>query len=296
VTTDAPYIPVETKPWRLTMGLRPLASDRWLEVDNHRARELTLKRQLLRDVHADVFAAIPGSEAAGFELLDAVVADLDDHHPGLISRDGAGRLVEQTTGETVDVASLHPVDAAGRLVQEDLCLMASQGGAWRLVAASLCFPSRWRLADKIGQDLSSIHAPVPGYEDSLARPTSAFFDRLRPERPVWRLNWTLIDHPGLHQPDAASRRRSVTVDDPGSSLWFRVERQTLRRLAAPAAVVFTIRTYVTPLGELVDAYPDAAKALRATLPTVPASTVAYKGWAGLVDSVIGWLDDRGAVA
>jgi hypothetical protein len=294
VKSGVAYIPVEAKPWRLAMGLRPLAPGAWLEVDHRRHGELTLKHQLLADAHGDVVAALPGSEAAGAELLEAVVAELDSHHPGLIGRNRRGQLVELTTGVTVDDPSLHPVDIAGRLVQEDLCLMARQDGAWRLVAASLCFPSRWRLADKIGRDLSGIHAPVPGYEESLARPTAAFFDRVQVERPVWRLNWTLIDQPGLHQPDPASRRDIAAVTDPGRSLWFRVERQTLRRLLNHAAVVFTIRTYVTPLGELVDRHPEVADALRATLPTVPAATAAYKGWDGVADSVLSWLDGPNA--
>jgi hypothetical protein len=296
VTPEVAYIPVEAKPWRLAMGLRPLAPGAWLEVDDQRHHELTLKQQLLADAHADVVAALPGSEGAGSELLDAVVADLDTHHPGLVGRNRRGQLVERTTGVTLDNESLHPVDVAGRLVQEDLCLMARQDEAWRLVAASLCFPSRWRLADKIGRDLSAIHAPVPGYEHSLARPTSAFFDRVQPERPVWRLNWTLIDHPRLHQPDPASRQDAGAAADPGLSLWFRVERQTLRRLPNHPAVVFTIRTYVTPLTALVERYPEAGDALRTTLPTVPAATVAYKGWSGVVDPVLDWLDARSASA
>jgi hypothetical protein len=296
VTPEVAYIPVEAKPWRLAMGLRPLAPSAWLEVDDQRYHELSLKQQLLADAHAEVVAALPGSEAAGSELLEAIVTDLETHHPGLIGRNRRGQLVEVTTGVTVDEESLHPVDAAGRLVQEDLCLMARQDGAWRLVAASLCFPSRWRLADKIGRDLSAIHAPVPGYEESLARPTSAFFDRAQPERPVWRLNWTLIDHPRLHQPDPATRRDAGAAADPGQSLWFRVERQTLRRLRNHTAVVFATRTYVTPLATLVDRYPETAGALRTTLPTVPAATAAYKGWSGVVDSVLDWLDARSAPA
>ena len=292
MTAPVGYLPVDGKPWRLAMGLRPLPADRWLEVDAHRPEELALKQHLLATVPADVFAALPGSEAAGAELLERVLTDLDEHHPGLVSRDGTGRLVEHTTGVAVDPAGRHPVDVAGRLVQEDLCVMDRRDDAWRLVAASLCFPSRWRLADKIGRDLSAIHAPVPGYEDALARPTAAFFDRLRPERPVWRLNWTLIDHPDLHQPDAASRRGATAGAEPGQSLWFRVERQTLRRLDGTGAVIFTIRTYVTPLDALVGRYPDAAGALLATLPTVPDATLAYKGWEGLVGTLRGWLESR----
>jgi dimethylamine monooxygenase subunit A len=294
VTDASGYVPLDAKPWRLAMGLRPLPEGRWIEVDGHRAGELALKQELLTTRPGEVVAALPGSEAASAACLELLVADLERHHPGLVRRDSRGRLVELTTGTVVDTASLHPLDAAGRIVQEDLCLMGRQGeDTWRLVAASLCFPSRWRLTDKIGRDLSGIHAPVPGYEDTLARPTSAFFDRIKPDRPVWRLNWTLIDHPDLHQPDVAGRRHASAGGDPGRDLWFRVERQTLRRLEAHPAVLFTIRTFVTPLGQLVDTYPETVDALLATLPTVPQATLDYKGWGGLVEDLMAWLLTRG---
>jgi len=285
VTDPIPYVPLDGKPWRLAMGLRPLAPGGWLEVDDHRGEELAEKYRLLAADPSTVTVWLPGSEAAGAELLEALVADLGEHHPGLISPNADGTITERTTGAVVEPARLHPVDAAARLVQEDLCLL-DRG---RLVAASVCFPSRWRLADKLGADLSGIHGPVPGYEDTLARPTAAFFDRLRPERPVWRLNWTLIDRPDLHQPDPAGRRAGG-----GDGLWFRVERQTLRRLPESGAVVFTIRTYVTPLDELLVARPQVAEALRATLPTVPADTLAYKGWAELAAVLLTRLEANGA--
>jgi hypothetical protein len=203
---------------------------------------------------------------------------------------GDGWLRDSSTGYRFDSKCLHPVDAAGRLVQEDLCLMTRVGSTWTLGAASVCFPSRWSLAAKIGRNLSEIHAPVPGYDDHLGEPTSLFFDRMRPDRPVWRLNWTLLTDPSLHQPDASGRRPlgSETGFDPGNDAWFRVERQTLTLLEADA-IVFTIRTYVSSLSALVAAHRDAAAALVAALSDVPPDALAYKGWEGLAPSVVDWL-------
>ncbi|MDR2983200.1 MAG: DUF3445 domain-containing protein, partial [Nocardiopsaceae bacterium] len=91
------------------------------------------------------------------------------HHPETYRGDGV-RLVNRASGETWDIAAsaLHPLDLAGRLVAEDLCLMqASDHNDYRLVGASLCAPNRWRLDDKLGQPLDAIHAPVPGYGQAL---------------------------------------------------------------------------------------------------------------------------------
>jgi hypothetical protein len=288
-----PYVPVENRPWRITMGLRPLDVTRWLDVDERRPDELALKLRLLASDHTRVVAALPGSEKPGRELLDEVVDHLGRHHPGLIDTLSDGTIVEKSTGAVVDPAGLHPVDAAARLVQEDLCLMTDDGSGWVLAAASVCFPSRWRLQDKIGQDLAGIHRPVAGY-DAIDRPIRSFFDRLRAERPMWRLNWTLLDAAELFQPDAEDRRRPLPPDPgrPDETLWFRVERQTLRRLSERAAVTFTIRTYVASLGQLVAAHPEVVPALRTVLPTVPADSLAYKGWTDLVAPVLRWLETR----
>jgi hypothetical protein len=287
------YVPVEDRPWRLTMGLRPLDPARWLEVDGARRSELKLKARLLASDHGRVVAAQPGSEAAGSELLAEIVAYLSRFHPGLIRRGAGGTIIETATGVVVDPGRLHPVDAAARLVQEDLCVMTDDGSGWILAAASVCFPSRWRLQDKIGRDLLAIHGPVPGYQGSLDRPMRAFFDRLRPERPMWRLNWTLLDSPALFQPAAEDRHRTPPdLTHPDRTLWFRVERQTLRRLSERAAVTFTIRTYVTRLDRLVADHPEVAAVMRSTLPTVPADTLAYKGWAGLAAPLLAWLETQ----
>src|SRR3546814_12081030 len=93
------------------------------------------------------------------------------HRPDTITA-GGPILRVPGTGDVYDRRDFadRPLDLAGRLVQEDLCLMTAEGGAWRLAAASLCFPSRWRLADQLGRPMAAIHDPVPGFNDRLARP------------------------------------------------------------------------------------------------------------------------------
>jgi heme-dependent oxidative N-demethylase alpha subunit-like protein len=293
VTRPAPASPlslVDGSPWRLSMGLHRLEEREWLEIDDRRGTELQEKARLLSAARETVLVTLPSGDAASRELFDLVVEHLVAHHD-VLDTSGA-TIVERTTGDAVDVAQLHAIEAASRLVQEDLCVLV-RDDAWRLVAACVCFPSRWSLREKLGASLVEIHEPVPGFDETLATPASTFFDRLSAERPVWRRNWTLLDTPALHLPSPAERRRAPDRlgGDLGARLWFRVERQTLRRLPSSDAIAFTIRTTVQPLGDVVAATPGFAHALRSTLLTVPADVAAYKGWAALLAPLVGWLDD-----
>jgi len=290
-----PYVPVDGGPWHLSMGLHRLDLDRWLEVDAHRAHELRRKANLLEESRDVVVATHPGSERASTELLDLVVAYLVTHHAELLEVDGH-TVRDRATGAVLDRRTGHPVVTASMLVQEDLCVLERDDETWRLTAACVCFPSRWSLAQKLGQSLGEIHRPVPGFQDALARPAGTFFDRLTADRPVWRVNWTLLDTDEPHLPTASGRVARWTTGEVGSSLWFRVERQTLRRLPESGAIVFSIRTYVRPIADVVDTTPGFAVALRDTMRTVSPEVAAYKGWVGLLEPLDAWLDERSKAA
>jgi hypothetical protein len=272
------------------MGLHRLDPRRWLEVDDGRAEDLARKSHLLESSRDVVVVTLPDSEAPSLELLELVVTYLEANHDGLLDLDGDS-IREHSTGAVLERGLEHPIVLASQLVQEDLCVL-ERDDAWRLTAACVCFPSRWSLREKLGRTLGEIHGPVPGFEDTLEGPASTFFDRLSVDRPVWRVNWTLLDTDEPHLPTASSRLTRWTSDEVGSALWFRVERQTLRRLAESDAIVFTIRTYVRPLADVVAATPGFAAALRDTMRTVTPDVAAYKGWVGLLEPLDAWLGEH----
>jgi len=260
------------------MGLHRLEEAEWLITDEHRETELAEKARLLVEARDDVLAVLPGSEPSSAELLELVVTHLA--RTGIAPGPRAGTDADGRP---------HPIEVASRAVQEDLCVLERDAGAWRLVAGCVCFPSRWSLREKLGTTLAEIHGPVPGFDTTLAGPSSTFFDRLAVGRPVWRSNWTLVDTPVLHLPTPAARRPHAPPSDLGDALWFRVERQTLRRLARTDAIVLTIRTTVQPLSAALAAAPGSARALRATLATVTDDVARYKGWTTLLAPLDVWL-------
>lgn len=249
----------------MAMGLRPLDLSNWLEVDDQRNAELALKQELLADKFETVVATNAEGYEASAELLTCIEESLKEFHPEISYK--------------VD-RNEHPIVSASRLVQEDLCVLV-KSDVWRLQAASVCFPSRWDLSTKIGTTLDAIHGPVPGYSAELRSPTNAFFDRLKPDRSFWRLNWTLLDNPALHQPFSIRRSPSGDLED----WFFRVERQTLRQLPTTKAIVFTIRNHVASAKTLREVVPEFGENLLSALDTAPEAMQGYKGWVGVADKL-----------
>lgn len=259
-------------PW-LAMGTSRVDEASWLLPDDDREGEVAERHRLLRDCHDEVFAALPGTEAAGREALDLVLGWEAAHRPDL--------AVEPVA----DVA--HPLEAAGRRTQEDLVLMVPRHGGHHLDAAVLCFPSHWRLADKLGRSSSAIHEPVPGYAVDLDAKVGRFLDRLRPGVVVARRNHSVHESPVLFAPQRPPAR-SLAGDEVGEGLWLRSERQTLRLLPASGAVLFTIRVQQAPFAALAGA-PEVAGRLADRLDAQPAALSDMNGVAPHLPVVVPWL-------
>jgi dimethylamine monooxygenase subunit A len=280
-------------PYRLAMGLHALAPGDWLEVGPDVEHQMAERRRLLAERPAEVLAALPESIPGQHELYALVQEHLPERFPDRWQRTGAA-LVNQATGERFPCDPAEPLAALGRMVQEDFCLMQASPAGYRLTGAILCFPAHWRLADKLGRPLDAIHEPVPGFDLRLARPVDRFFASLQVPRPVWRVNWSLVDTPELFRPpEHRVRPKNIDAARAGDQLWLRVERQTLRRLPASGAVVFGIRTYLEPLAD-VTADPEVAQALASRVREMPDDMAAYKGIAPIREPLLDYLEHRAA--
>lgn len=238
----------------VAMATRALGDRPWLVADENRGAELALKARLCRDRHAEVFAASPRAAEASEALAAAIEAE----------------------GVTlVEAGNLHPLDRAGRSVQEDLCLMERRPSGWYLAAASLCFPSRWRLADKIERHVAAIHGPVTGY-DTIAPRVDQLFDRL--QSPVWRRNWFVHGDPTLFQPVRPEREAVVPAEEIATGLVVRSERQVLRPVGPSGWLVFTIKTQQIHLGGFL-ATGERARAFARYLRETSAEVLEHRGLA-----------------
>jgi len=279
--------------YRLAMGLTPLNEAEWLVPDASLPEILAEKRRLLATRSESVLCVLPEASAASVELLQLLAGHLPRHFPSIYRLGKDGQLTNTASHETwnIDGPPLHPLDIAGRLVAEDLCLMQASDASYRLIGATLCFPNRWQLEEKIGQPLDFIHAPVPGFAPALERPVAHFFAALKPDRILARVNWGIADDPTRFQPIGRDADAAITPETVGSALYLRIEYQTLRRLLESRAVLFTIRTEITPLDQVI-ATPADAIGLAGAIRDMSPAMLRYKRLTAVAPALIAWLETR----
>ncbi|HVM09586.1 MAG TPA: heme-dependent oxidative N-demethylase subunit alpha family protein [Acidimicrobiales bacterium] len=243
------------------MDTRSLRPGGWLRSRSQDAELLVRKRELLRSNHHDVCV-----------------------HDGLGAREAADAVAHHV-GMALD-RSLPPLEAAALQTANDLCVLTRDGGRWVLTSGVVCFPSMWRLPDKIGLPVALVHGPVPAYADELATRVDRFIDRLVPGKASWRRNWFIHDTPELFLPTPPAPHPDPEV--PGG-LWIRSEMQTLARVEGAEVVLFTIRTDIAPLAD-VAGRPDLARQMAATIRTWSDELVEYRRAAGWRDNAIAWLE------
>ena len=272
------YMPVDGKPDRMHVGARALDLTKWIEINSDYEADLAQKRDLLTKKHDEVFLSLPLGDTGSREVLDL----LSEHLPRIFPERWPSKV-------SVD-PDLHPLEAASLLVQEDLCIMSQVGKDWILSAASLCFPSRWDVREKIGKNLLGIHGPVPHYAETIGAATQNVFDKLTVERPVWRVNWTVMDSGELHQPTAVRSPDAMEINSSNieESLHFRRERQTLRKLPVSGDILFTIRTYSDTFSQVVKQFPDFRRHIGPTMAGSTPQLIDYKGWANILNELQSW--------
>ena len=279
----APYAPFLEARTARAPGLMPLDGPRTVVLPDFAAQ--MARREALLDARAEVcLGALAGSEAAAEELVATVAADAL-LLPGFRAE---GALWHRPDGAAVDRAAHAPLAALGRMVAEDWCLLDRRAGTeeYVLVAGVMCFPSRWLLAEKLGRPLTAIHDPVPDYDARLAARVNRVFAALRPERPVWRVNWLVHTTPEPHLPQTESGKAAVSGAGPADTVYLRTERQTLSRLPRSGAVAFGIKTSLCRLEALTAA---ERAALARELSRLDPRTVGYRSGADLHGQVLARL-------
>ena len=169
----------------------------------------------------------------------------------------------------------------GLCIQDDLCLMESQGQQ-KLLAASICSPSYWDVRTKIGKPLKVIHDPVTSLDEKIGERIATFIRQAPIKKPFARQNWLIHgDTKRFHLKEEDS-----LLTDP-SSWYIRSEKETLCRFHEDY-FLFTINVLFEPLNKIVD-NPDALKGLIKSLETFDEDESVYFGGSNKINILLEYL-------
>lgn len=289
----------------VNMGIRNMDWDNWIELDNEWAKFHLQKLKRLREKGGEVHATYPEARDAAFELLDEFWQFLPNRYPSLFRQLETG-LENLLTGERFvfrhvdrDEIKEDPMVMAAMMVQDDLALMVEAAdGVYYLKAGAIILPGFWRFKDKVGLPLHAIHTEgdVPQYEEKLHSGMSKFFTRLTCDKPVVRNNYFIqtdgdlgwsssIGDENAHVVGWYTAKPAVTPEQ----LYFRSERQSLRRLPKTGAVVFTIRTYFVPITEIAEE-PHVPRRLLNAIHSWTDDVREYRGFEKFKDVILPYLE------
>ena len=275
--------PIDALP-ALSMGLQGCAPEQWLDGpdafgdQDMKARQLGKKQILLSARPEDVFACLAAGKTAAEEATSRIAAHL--------------RRYNKVSVSAAEAASLQAISG---LIPEDILILTQSEQTdeepdWLLSAAVLCFPSHWRLSEKIGQSVTAIHDPVPGFAERLAQPVNRFFTTMKPGPITQRMNWSIQTGDQLHTPERLpARPQDRTAEEWGAHIHIRTERQCFYKLPETGAVVFTIRTSLAPLNRF-RAQPEFVQMVLEQARTLSPAFQAYKAIAETDAGMKAWID------
>ncbi|MFY0690363.1 MAG: DUF3445 domain-containing protein [Paracoccaceae bacterium] len=239
--------PLDPAPWQRPRfnaipGTEAVDAGDWLQVSDTYAGQMRERLRLMAHRPDAVIGRTDGSDPAIAELFAHTLERLRRHPAYVVGTD------QVTCPDGREVRLGDPLTTLTQLVQEDICVMERRGDEYVLTAATLCFPSGWTLAEKLGRPMTRIHRPVTTYDATAAKRVGRLFEGLQVARPILRWNGNFKAEARLFAPETeADHHRPRPPQEP---LYYRSERQCLLRLPQTRAIIFSIHTYNWRLADL----------------------------------------------
>jgi hypothetical protein len=301
------------------MAISKMPEDSWIELDNTYPTKMAMKRHILETQRDIVTAFDPIAWEASLEALQLQVQYITKRFPKLFSKTAVG-VKNHILNEEWDIRpdsllweTWRPTEVMGLLTLDDYVIMVKQKlpgqevPEYHVQAGTVCFPGGWKVKDKLGLSVFRLHAgKVPDYESKIALSMNRFFQRMKVRDPVQRFNYHIDPSPDLFHPTPHHNTNAEPVSL--NELFFRVERQCLRRLPRSRAIVFQIRTYLYPVAEMLQATSSSmhtpglrvdeatARRWRSSIDNLDGPLATYKNkgvWeAAMVDALDKWLSEH----
>lgn len=256
-------------PFRFRLGTRPGDAGGFFSPTEANREILAERRRWLQSDQARHAILRPD----GASVLDAAIDELLTP-----SQQGALSIVATPYEKLI---------ALGAVLEPDLVfLQRDSAGRMVVVGGCVCFPTNWRLTDKLGQPVGMVHDVVPGLNSAIGPAIDNFLARMKPgcwERSNWGMSRSAErnQHPQVHP-------SGFPTDCTIGEVWLRIEDQALVPLPEVAGVVFGIRVRHVALGEILQC-PAAAERLLTAIETMPADMLRYKNLTAIRERLIHWL-------
>lgn len=290
-----------------TMGIRSMDWTSWIELDNEWMKYHNRKIERIAERGHELLGTQDEVWDAAIELLMELREFLPVRYPTLFvkTEKGINNLVTNEVFEFVDIPTSEfkkdPMEMAALMTQDDLAILKEdENGDYILKGGAIMLAGFWRLRDKINLPLSAIHTTgdVPKYNEKLKRPMEKFFTRLTCDKPVVRNNYF------LQTDDDVAWSSSIGPEDvqivgwntaePATdinTIYYRSERQSVRRLPLSGCIIFTIRTYFLPITKMCQE-PHIPKRLLDGILSWDEDVKTYRGYEKFKDVLMPYLEEQ----
>lgn len=260
------YRPFKKGEYKLVMGIHNISPDEWFLVENTYKEYTDKKFQYVSDpeIHDHIVFLSEDCTPVAIEFYQETTKFMLERYP-MCFKVKNGQIHNLIRGDSIPLDPYSEKDPKqllrhlSRFIEEDFILLFPdpakydteeyifQGGIFGFVAG-------FDPLERFKLPLTGIHGPVPEYRTKLKPQMNKFFDKLKPGVFVRRNNWSIQTHNKILVMNANKGVEGEEIKslDPNTldfkrEVYFRSERQVLTRLPKTGAIVFSIRTYLTPM-------------------------------------------------
>ncbi|WP_420598587.1 heme-dependent oxidative N-demethylase family protein [Neptuniibacter sp.] len=267
------------------------AYEHFIDVDEHYLSEMKERSLVLKEMPHRCLA-MEHMDLACWDMIERCMVTMSEDYPKhfKLERNGENwtwenKLLNQKDEFVFGDSStlpLPPMEYIGRQVQGDFALLDQREGDLFLDAGIITCPADWSLAFDAGMNFTEWHGPVPmAHSEGIFERALKYLTAIQVGKPVRRMNWTMTVNARMDtSPETyhewGHERTSVTPENVAEKVYLRVELQVLDRMPRSNALMFSIRTYLMSLEDIVT-NPEWAKRMHRVMKTLPAPLIDYKG-------------------
>jgi hypothetical protein len=278
IPVDARWLPDDD--FRFRLGTGPGDDQTFFDHSPDAVETLAERRQWLTSDESHCYIQLlPEGDSIAMELLEHV---------------SSWRSLQSASSDLWSdyLTILERLRLLGQHWEPDFVLLApresTEATTFAVVGGCVCFPSGWRLTDKLGQSVEEVHDPVPGLNGALASPIDRLIGHLKPGKCLLRANWGVSRFDMMNQ-HVDRCLPAIEIDARADQIWLRREDQCLFTLPRTGGVVFGIRVSHIRWDEL-HKNPIASRRIVRALQTMPDAMLEYKRIKTARETLIRLLD------